>query len=148
MANETPAENEDLIIAAAVNLASARHREGGDFAFEVLQSASQVMRFFRDDSDVRKMLRSYRLRGTVTAARFEESSTRIVVSFVADGADGTEELRTFRTDNPSGESIKAMVKRCIGRECVVMKYNDAMSGQQGRTVRVSPYMFPIDRQRD
>lgn len=144
MTTDSTHEREDLIIAAAVCMAAARHREGADFGWEVMQSAGHVSRYFRDDSDVRKMLRSYRLHGTVNSARFEESSTRIVVTFTADGGDTPEELRTFRTDGKNGEAIKAMVKRCVGRRCIVMKYNDAMSGQQGRTVRVAPYMFPID----
>lgn len=142
MTYEPNPEREDLAITAAIITASKGDGKAPS-DFDVLRAATRINRHYADDSKVRALLRSYRLVGTVLGARMEETSKRLVVDFQEDGKDEPEQFRTTRTDERDGDMVRAMVRACTGRRCVVFKTNEPMAKKTG-TVRIALYMHPID----
>lgn len=87
----------------------------------------------------------------VLGIRFEESSKRYILTFLADGSDEPEEARSLRSDGKYANIVKGMFGeevqgRLINHRAIVYKANQkaAQNAKMGAGYRVVPYLSLID----
>jgi len=86
------------------------------------------------------------LTGVLTSARYEESSKRYILTFqtktTEKNPNGTDEIRTMRTDGIYGRQVKSMIKSSKGKHCRFLKVIEEAG--QNRKVRICPCIIPLD----
>jgi hypothetical protein len=86
------------------------------------------------------------LTGVLSGARFEENTTRYVLTFKTKVTDknpeGTDEIRTMRTDGVYGRQVQSMIRDAKNKHCRFLKLIE--DAGQNRKVRVCPCVIPLD----
>lgn len=111
----------------------------------VLKRLSLAEDLLADDSIAMRMMDSIRIVATIKDVRFEESSQRYVVSFVADRGDG--KVETIRTDRTDDWRTGALVKRMwgsnlVGQKVVIFKHNEVPTKEQAEKARANGVTVP------
>lgn len=91
--------------------------------------------------------KSVRLVGTIKDIKFEESSQRYLVTFLAKGNDDDEIVRSERVDSPRGETVKELWGRgnLVGHRVVLFKHNERAGEDKKREkgYRVAPWVTDL-----
>lgn len=111
----------------------------------ILKRLSLAENLLADDSIAMRMMDSVRIVATVKDIKFEESSQRYVVTFVADKGDGkVETIRTDRTDDwRTGALVKRMWNpQLVGQKVVIFKHNEIPTKEQAEKARANGAAVP------
>lgn len=139
------ASNLDIVLAAINSLSgeSIRHSE---YESRVTERALKIQSLLRDSSPTMRALDSVRIYAHVDSVKYEENTTRYVVTFTPKNGDEQEQIRTPRMDTQAGKLIENKVKGAAGHDAIIYKNNEpAPEGAKGKQVpshgyRVMPWI--------
>jgi hypothetical protein len=113
-------------------------------ASEVTEEALRIKSLLREDSIPMRALGSVRIPCEVKGIEMEESSQRLVISFVAIGRNATGEVETVRSDRldgVNGNLVRQMWNPSIvGHRCVIYKCTEETGDRTKPKVRIAPFV--------
>jgi len=149
-------EMQSQIILTAINLEGARAEDEDLFAYQqrLMAQVVTLTALTSNGSVLSSAIEKIQepgdsgvwLTGVLTGARYEENTTRYVLTFKTKATDknpeGVDEIRTQRTDGVYGLQVKSMIKDAKNKHCRFLKVIE--DAGQNRKVRVCPCIIPLD----
>jgi hypothetical protein len=149
-------EIQSQIILTAINLEGARAKDEDLFAYQqrLMAQVVTLTALTSNGSVLSSAIEKIQepgdsgvwLTGVLTSARYEENTTRYVMTFKTKVTDknpeGVDEIRTMRTDGVYGLQVKSMIKDAKNKHCRFLKVIE--DAGQNRKVRVCPCVIPLD----
>lgn len=133
------------IVVAAVTVAGPVGDDLLAWQVGVAEQAARIVAMTSSEHTISKMIEGTAaakvFTGTVLRVEKEASSTRGLVTLKTRvhaefAPDGTEKVRTDRTDNPYGLSMARRMRSLIGHRVTVWVENEKMASGSGKTTRV------------
>ena len=132
------------IVIAALNAAGPVGEDADEWNIRLLELAGQFTAMLSPTSAISKVIESVSaskvFTGVVLEIKKEASSTRGLITLKTrvseHSPDGTEQVRTERTDSPFGLSMARRVRALIGHRVVVWVEVQTMSNGSSNKVRV------------
>ena len=113
--------------------------------YDVTACALLIREQLDERSLMMRTLQSIPIVGKVLSVSFESSSQRYVLEFIAVNSNKTEHIRSDRVDGERGKFIHEMFSNLQGKRVVIYKCNEPISGGNGKTVRVAPFVRELTR---
>jgi len=149
-------EMQSQIILTAINLEGARAEDEDLFAYQqrLMAQVVTLTALTSNGSVLSSAIEKIQepgdsgvwLTGVLTGARYEENTTRYILTFKTKATDnnpeGIDEIRTQRTDGVYGLQVKSMIKDAKNKHCRFLKVIEYVG--QNRKVRVCPCIIPLD----
>lgn len=115
---------------------------------EVTEEALRIKSLMREDSIPMRTLGSVRIPCEVRGIKLEESSQRLVISFVAIGRNATGVVETIRSDRLDGANASLVRKMwdpsIVGHRCVIYKCTEETGDRTKPKVRIAPFVRVIE----
>jgi hypothetical protein len=137
MEDNSELENK-LVVAAAIASVDFAGKRQTDVESDILKRVDFIKRMMGDNSVAMLMLDSVHIYCTIKSIEYEETSTRYVVSFVADNDENgkVETIRTDRTDGNAGHLVRALwTQDLVGKHVCLYKHNDVPSADSANEIR-------------
>ena len=142
MANEVTEEDREALKIAYISLA-ASGRKSDSFDMDLTVEALRVKKCLNDDSLQLRTLTATKIPAVVLDKTFEESSKRYKITFLANGADKPETVRSERTDGRYSKTVHTLWDRDLVNHRVTIFKNNEDSADPRRSAsgfRVAPWV--------
>lgn len=132
-------ENRQVILAAINSLDYSAISTQRDFVLAVTKRSTSIASLLEEDSLPMQVLSAVKLRAIVKDVRFEESSNRYIITFLANNGKNDEQIRSPRMDSYYGKILKdTLTPELVGKTVIIYKINEERTDKPGQTVRVCP----------
>lgn len=115
-----------------------------DVELDVTGEYLRIHRLMSEKALPSRVASSVVIRCTIQAIELEESSRRYLITFLADGLDKPEVIRSDRTDGRRGAAVMSLWRDVRpGTRALIYKHNENQTSERANGYRVAPYVIVL-----